>query len=242
MLEYIHYEELAMKIEEKVIACLYETSLFRGIDKPGIQNMINCLNPRIHYYKKNENIAMSGDPFHGIGIVIEGEAVIAKENIAGNRAILTVLKQGDMFGEMISFTEKKVWPVTVTAQSDSEVIFISPEKIITRCEKMCDSHQILIQNMLKIMSKKALILSRKVDYLSIRSLRGRLCAYLIEQWKLQETPVFSLPMNRDELADFFNVARPSISRELSKMKDEGYIDFHKSAFKIIDFEAMKKEI
>ncbi|GAB6106284.1 Crp/Fnr family transcriptional regulator [Fusibacter bizertensis] len=231
-----------MKIEEKVIACLYETSLFRGIDKPGIQNMINCLNPRIHYYKKNENIAMSGDPFHGIGIVIEGEAVIAKENIAGNRAILTVLKQGDMFGEMISFTEKKVWPVTVTAQSDSEVIFISPEKIITRCEKMCDSHQILIQNMLKIMSKKALILSRKVDYLSIRSLRGRLCAYLIEQWKLQETPVFSLPMNRDELADFFNVARPSISRELSKMKDEGYIDFHKSAFKIIDFEAMKKEI
>ena len=147
-----------------------------------------------------------------------------------------------MFGEMISFTEKKVWPVTVTAQSDSEIIFISPENIITRCEKMCEAHQILIQNMLKIMSKKALILSRKVDYLSIRSLRGRLCAYLIEQWKSQQTPVFSLPMNRDELADFFNVARPSISRELGKMKEEGYIDFHKSAFKIIDFEAMKKEI
>lgn len=231
-----------MKIEEKVIDRLYGTSLFKGIDKPGILDMIQCLNPRIHLFKKNESIAVLGEPFYGIGIVIEGEAVIAKENIAGNRAILTVLRQGDMFGEMISFSDKKIWPVNVTAQCDSEIIFISPENIITRCEKMCASHQILIQNMLKIMSRKALILSRKVDYLSIRSLRGRLCAYLIEQWQLQNTPVFSLPMNRDELADFFNVARPSISRELGKMKDEGYIDFHKSSFKIINLGAMKEEI
>ncbi|MDH8677623.1 Crp/Fnr family transcriptional regulator [Fusibacter bizertensis] len=231
-----------MKIEEKVIDCLFGTSLFKGIDKAGIHNMIQCLNPRIHRYKKNESIAIAGEPFYGIGIVIEGEAVIAKENIAGNRAILTVLRQGDMFGEMISFTEKKVWPVNVTAQFDSEIVFVSPENIITRCEKMCDSHQILIQNMLKIMSRKALLLSRKVDYLSIRSLRGRLSAYLIEQWQIQDTSVFSLPMNRDELADFFNVARPSISRELGKMKDEGLIDFHKSSFKILDLEALKKVI
>ncbi|HAS74537.1 MAG TPA: transcriptional regulator, partial [Clostridiales bacterium UBA8960] len=138
--------------------------------------------------------------------------------------------------------DKKVWPVTVTSQSDSQVIFISPEQLISRCDKLCASHQKLIENMLFIMSKKALMLSRKVDYLSIRSLRGKLCAYLIEQWKMQGTQIFSLPMNRDELADFFNVARPSISRELSKMKEDHLIDFHKASFKIIDVDRMKEEI
>lgn len=231
-----------MKIEERVVNCLHGTSLFRGIDHQGIAEMLNCLNPRILKYKKSDTIANTGAPFHGIGIVIEGEVVIAKENIAGNRMILTVLKAGDMFGEMISFTEKKIWPVTVTAQSESEVIFISPENIINRCEKMCAPHQQIIQNMLHIMSKKALLLSRKVDYLSIRSLRGKLCAYLIEQWKNQGGAIFTLPMNRDELADFFNVARPSISRELSKMKEDGLIDFHKASFKIVDLDRMKDEI
>lgn len=231
-----------MSINDRIIDGLFGTALFKGIDKTGILEMLPCLNPRVTNHKKGEYIAMTGNPFYGIGIVIEGEIVIAKENIAGNRAILTVLKKGDMFGEMISFSDKKVWPVTVTSQSDSEVIFISPEKVITRCDRVCASHQKLIENMLYIMSKKALMLSRKVDYLSIRSLRGKLSAYLIEQWKMQGTPIFSLPMNRDELADFFNVARPSISRELSKMKDDKLIDFHKASFKIIDIDKLRDEV
>jgi len=231
-----------MKIQDKVVDCLVTTALFKGVEKHELANMLNCLNPRITQFKKGESIAISGNPFTGLGIVIEGEAVIAKENIAGIRAILTVLHSGDMFGEMISFSDRKFWPVNVTAQLDCEVIFISPENIIKNCEKMCDAHQTVIYNMLRIMSRKALMLTRKVDYLSIRSLRGRLCAYLIEQWKDQNTPIFTLPMNRDALADFFNVARPSISRELSKMKEDGYIDFHKSSFKILDLEAMKSEI
>lgn len=231
-----------MNIDDRIIDGLFGTALFKNVDKLGISEMLPCLNPRVTQHKKGENIANSGAPFYGIGIVIEGEIVIAKENIAGNRTILTVLKKGDMFGEMISFSDKKVWPVTVTSQSDSQVIFISPEKVISQCDKICVSHQKLIENMLRIMSKKALMLSRKVDYLSIRSLRGKLCAYLIEQWKMQGTLIFSLPMNRDELADFFNVARPSISRELSKMKEDQLIDFHKASFKILDIDRMRDEI
>lgn len=231
-----------MKIDQKVIECLIGTPLFKGVDQDELLGMLNCLSPRITHYKKNENIANAGDVFHGMGIVIEGEIVISKENIAGNRMIVTVLKKGDMFGEMISFSDRKIWPVTVYTQSDSQVIFIAPEKVISQCEKMCAAHQKLIENMLRIMSKKALLLSRKVDYLSIRSLRGKLCAYLLEQFKSQGTAIFTLPMNRDELADFFNVARPSISREFSKMKDEKLIDYHKASFKILDIEKMKQEV
>ena len=233
---------MTIKIEDQLIEVLMRNALFKGIDAVEIRTMLNCLNPRRVQYDKNENVANSGDPFNGLGIVIDGEIVVSKENAAGNRMILTVLRKGDMFGEMISFSDKKIWPVTVYAQSDSEVLFMSPERVITQCDKLCQSHQLLIRNILQIMSKKALLLSRKVDYLSIRSLRGKLCVYLLEQWKTQGTTIFTLPMNRDELADFFNVARPSISREFSKMKAENLIDFHKASFKIIDIEGMKKEI
>jgi CRP-like cAMP-binding protein len=204
--------------------------------------MLHCLNPRILNYEKNASIALAGDHFDGIGIVIEGELIIAKENLAGDRTVMTILKPGDMFGEMVSFSEKKEWPASVVAQSDAQIIFVSPEKVITMCDKMCDSHRQLIENLLIIMSKKALMLNRKVEYLSIRTLRGKLCAYLLEHQKIKQQNIFTLPMNRDELADFFNVARPSVSRELSKMKEEGLIDFHKSSFKILDYDRIKASI
>ncbi|HAS74558.1 MAG TPA: transcriptional regulator, partial [Clostridiales bacterium UBA8960] len=100
-----------MNIDGKIIDGLFGTALFRNIDKEGILEMLPCLNPRVTHHKKGDHIANSGAPFYGIGIVIEGEIVIAKESIAGNRTILTVLKKGDMFGEMISFSDKKAWPV-----------------------------------------------------------------------------------------------------------------------------------
>ncbi len=233
---------MIIQIESKVVELLQSTMMFKKISAIEIEKMLHCLNPRILSFQKNECIANAGDPFEGIGIVIDGEIIIAKESIAGDRTVMTVLRPGEMFGEMVSFSDKKVWPASVSAQSDCSVVFVSPEKVITMCDKMCDSHRQLIENMLWIMSRKALMLNRKVEYLSIRSLRGKLSAYLLEQHKITQKNIFTLPMNRDELADFFNVARPSISRELSKMKDDGLIDFHKSSFKILDFDKMKASI
>lgn len=233
---------MIVQIESKVVDLLKSTAMFRKIESTEIQRMLHCLNPRILNYEKNASIAMAGDHFDGIGIIIEGELIIAKENLAGDRTVMTILKPGDMFGEMVSFSEKKEWPASVVAQSDAQIIFVSPEKVITMCDKMCDSHRQLIENLLIIMSKKALMLNRKVEYLSIRTLRGKLCAYLLEHQKIKQQNIFTLPMNRDELADFFNVARPSVSRELSKMKEEGLIDFHKSSFKILDYDRVRASI
>lgn len=225
---------------QNTLSLLNQTALFKNIDIETIKGMLTCLNPRIKPYMKNETLVLAGTPFTGIGIVLKGEVIIAKESLAGNRTIMTLLKPGDMFGEMVSFTDEKKWPATATAQSDCEVIYISPESVLDQCQRLCEGHKMMIENLLRVMSRKALMLNKKLEYLSIRSLRGRLSMYLLEQHMKTNKIIFSLPMNRDELADFFNVARPSLSRELSKMKEDGLIDFHKSSFKIIDVEALKK--
>lgn len=228
--------------KEMNIQPILKTQLFSGFSEEMLLSVLPCLTPKYSQYKKGEAIVTAGSPFEGIGIVLRGELVLAKESVAGNRMILNVLREGDMFGEMVSFSEKKVWPASATAQSDCSVVFVSPEKVITQCDKYCSHHTVLIENLLKIMSRKALQLNRKVEYLTFKSLRAKLCAYLIEMHKSSGKLMFVLPMNREELADFFNVARPSISRELIKMKDEGLIDFHKSTFKITNLEAMKNEL
>ncbi len=218
---------------------LLKSPLFRGLSQDELSKLMPCLDPYYVQFKKSETVIRAGDPFLGLGIVLEGEILLSKESFAGNRMILTVLKSGDMFGEMISFSDKKVWPASASAQCDTRIVFIKPERVIKQCEQHCLFHTMLIDNMLKIMSKKALMLNRKVEYLSLKSLREKLAAFFLESYHNTGKLMFVLPMNRDELADFFNVARPSISRELSKMKEDGLIDFHKSTFKISDLEALK---
>ena len=94
--------------------------------------------------------------------------------------------------------------------------------------------------MLRIISEKALLLNRKVEYLAIKSLRGKICTYLLEQHQRTGMTTFMLPLKRCELADLLNVSRPSLSREMCKMRDEGIIDFHRSSIRIKNMEALKR--
>lgn len=214
--------------------------LFAGINPEELQIMLACLNPVVRSYRKNECLTVAGEKFLGVGVVLEGRAIVTKENAAGNRVIISTLQAGDVFGEMVAFSREKVWPATVFAQQNSEVFFLPPEKIVGNCPRQCLSHRLLITNMLRILSEKALMLKRKVEYLSIKSLRGKIATVLLEQAKKVGAATFMLPYNRNEMADFLNVARPSLSRELGKMKAEGLIDFHGASVKIIDAEALRQ--
>jgi CRP-like cAMP-binding protein len=90
--------------------------------------------------------------------------------------------------------------------------------------------------MLKIVSNKAMNLNKKIEFLSIKSIREKLCKYLMEQYRKQKSNTLHLNMNRNEMSDFLNVTRPSLSREMSNMKDEGIIDYYRSSIKILDLD------
>jgi CRP-like cAMP-binding protein len=128
----------------------------------------------------------------------------------------------------------------VVAQTHCSVVFLPPEKIIGICPRSCAGHQQLIRNMLGILSEKALLLNRKVDYLTIKSLRGKIATFLLEQGAIQGKTTFDLPLKRSDLADFLHVSRTALSRELGRMRDEGLFDFYLTSVKIQDREGLKK--
>jgi CRP-like cAMP-binding protein len=221
-------------------AVLAGTALFAGIDAATLSAMLGCLQPKIAVAAKNSFIAIEGEPFTGLGILLAGEAAVVKENVAGTRSMLTTLAAGDMFGEMVAFSALKTWPASVFAQSDCTVAFLPPQKITGTCPHACAGHQRLIRNMLLIVSEKALMLNRKVEYLTIRSMRAKIATYLLEQHKQIGKKTFVLPLKRNDLADFLNVSRTALSREMGRMRDEGLIEFFRSSVRIADTAALAK--
>lgn len=221
-------------------AVLAHCPLFAGIDPAELQIMLGCLNPEVRRYRKHELVTVEGERFLGVGVVLAGRASVTKESVAGNRVILSTLQPGDLFGEMVAFSGRKGWPATILAQQEATVFFLPPAKIVGNCPRQCPSHRRLILNMLRIISEKALQLNRKVEHLTIKTLRGKIAVFLLEKAKEAGTTTFMLPFNRNELAEYLNVARPSLSRELGRLKAEGVIDFHGASVKIIDAEALKR--
>lgn len=224
---------------EKWLDIVKNSPLFDRIDTGSLGAMLECMRPKIEKYKKNEYIVTEGENFEGIGILLTGNASVTKENAAGSRIIVTMLEPSNMFGEIAAFSKHKLWPATVVAQENSTVMFLPPEKIVSECEKLCFSHKTLVNNMLRIVSDRALMLNKKLEYITIKSMRGKISCFLLDEYKRTGTSTFMMPMNRNELADFLNVSRPSLSREMGRMKDEGLIDYHRSSIRIKDLESLK---
>lgn len=218
---------------------LTECKLFMNIESKELNIMLECLRPNIVSYSKDEIIAIAQDKFTDLGIVLEGSVSIAKESVSGNRMIMAIFKEGHMFGEMAAFSGRGEWPSTVLAHTNCTIMFLSSKKIVGKCENLCISHNLLIVNMLRIVSDRAMMLNRKVEYLAIKTIREKISVYLLEQYRKSGNTTFILPLKRNELAEFFNVSRPSLSREMSQMRDEGIIDFHMSSVRIIDIETIE---
>lgn len=219
---------------------IQKAALFKSIEGAELNRMLTCFGSKVVSFEKNENICRAGEKYYGIGVVLCGKVMVTKENAIGNRIIMAKLKAGDLFGETIAFSDKTTWPATVIAVEDCKILYIEPNIIVENCRNTCVGHKQLIINMLKIISKKALNLNRKVEYLVIKGMREKVSMYLLEQYKRTGQLTFMIPLNRNELAEFLNVSRPSMSREIGKMKEEGIIDYYKSTFKILDLQTLKE--
>ncbi len=228
------------KMLKKYYKILEKNPLFDDIDDYSIDQLLGCLQPKVKTYEKNEFIAFAGDEFTSIGVVLEGQVTVIKENASGNKVMMSLLDPGDMFGEMIAFSNFSKWPATVQTTKNATIMFMEKSAIVGDCPKMCTWHKSLIQNMLKIVSNRALMLNKKVEYLSIKSMRGKLSNFFLEEYKKSKSQVLDLSMNRNELADFLNVSRPSMSREMGKLKEEGIIDYKKNQIRIVDLDGLKE--
>ena len=169
-----------------------------------------------------------------MGVVLTGEVQTLREDLDGNRSILAAAGPGQLFGEVFACAQLDRLPVTVIASADSRILQLACRRIIETCSQSCIFHSQLIHNLLKIVARKNLMLNQKIDFISRRTTREKLMAYLTAQAKAADSRIFSIPYNRQELADYLGVERSAMSAELGKLKKEGTIDFHRNHFTLKD--------
>lgn len=222
------------------LAFLENTPLFRGISPKEVDALKQCLSFTERKYKKQEIIYRSGEYIHSIGIVLSGQVCIEHNDIWGNNSILDRLGSGQIFAESYACSPNTPLLVNVVASTDVTVLFLDVNRIVQMCHHACSYHARLIQNLLAISAQKNINLSRKIFHTSAKSIRGRILSYLSAQATAGGSTHFDIPFNRQQLADYLNVDRSALSNELSKMKREGILLYHKNHFTILELSMLEQ--
>ena len=215
---------------KKYVSILKRTKLFSGIGDDDILSMLNCLNATVREYSKGEYAFRQGEYIRNLMILAAGRLHIQEEDYWGNLNILNEIRPGEMFGEAYIVPNSGPLMDDVIAIEESVVLFFDMERILTVCPSACPFHTRLIKNIFYTISDKNKSLVQKLSYMSERSTREKLLSYLSDEAKRQNSSSFSIPFNRQQLADFLSVDRSAMSNELCKLRDEGMLDFHKNEF------------
>ena len=218
---------------KKYVSVLKRTQLFSGVGDDEIFSMLSCLGAKLFIYKKGEYVLRQGEHLNDITVLVEGNLHIQKDDYWGNRSILGQIAVGEMFGEAYVAPESGALLNDVVAVENSAVIFFDVKRIITTCSSACRFHAMVVQNLFFAISEKNRKLVQKLGHMSKRSTREKLISYLSEEANRQNCSYFTIPYNRQQLADFLSVDRSAMSNELCKMRDEGLLEFDKNQFRLL---------
>ena len=218
---------------EEYFSTLKESQLFAGVGEEELPSILHCLQARLHTYKKGEYVFRQGEHIDNITILVEGKLLVQRDDFWGNRSIVNVIGVGEMFGEAYIAPDSGAILNDVIAQEDSGVIFFDVQRILTTCPSACRFHSMVIKNLFFAISEKNRKLVQKIGHMSKRSIRTKLISYLSEEAKRQNSSSFTIPFNRQQLADFLSVDRSAMSNELCKMRDEGLLTFDRNKFRLL---------
>ncbi|WP_077074796.1 Crp/Fnr family transcriptional regulator [Aedoeadaptatus urinae] len=209
---------------------LANTQLFRGISESEIEELLLCLGAHERKFQKVDVIFRAGSPVDEFGLVLSGSVNIVVNLYWGNSIIFGHVGKGEVFSENYAAVPGKELLCDVVACEDTRVLFLKMQSVMTTCRKGCAYHNRIIQNMLRISAQKNLNMSSRMMHTASKSLRERLLSYFSEQALERGSAHFTIPFNRQQLADYLAVNRSAMSNELSKMQEEGLITFRKNEF------------
>jgi CRP-like cAMP-binding protein len=212
-------------------ASISKTKLFQGCPVEDIKFLSEHLHFREVQYQKRDTIFSVGDTVNDIGLVLSGTVKIEHSDYFGNNSILAFINARDVFAEAYACIPNEPLMIDVVAQVDCEILFINVPRLFEPCN-LCNSRNRLIRNLVLISAQKNLQLSKRSIHTTPKTIRERLMSYFSEQIASQGSNHITIPFNRQQLADYLNLDRSALSKELQKMKRDGLIDYHKNVFKI----------
>jgi len=183
-------------------------------------------------FTRGETITTYVEKRNQMCILLFGEADLIRYDFNGNKTIIGQFSNNDIFGEAFypANTNNELF---VLAKKDCEVLFFIYDDVMTKCRSNCSFHEELTSKLQLLIMKRIISLNTRVELLTKKNIRDKLLSYfnLLSSKKLSKT--ITLPLSLTDLADYLSVDRSAMMRELSHLKDEGFIEKNGHKIKLL---------
>lgn len=222
---------------KKYYDILRSSQPFLGFSDDELSDVLAFMGASPVSFAKGSTVFNQGDTITHSGILLEGSIIAESVSYSGVRRVMQTLAPGDLFGDVLMYSENQPTPVTTLVKEDSKVLLIDVTELMEKaCNPLC--RRVLI-NILHGLADKFWTLNRKIAYLSCKEMRAKIAMFLLDMQKRYASLTFIVEYSREELASLLGVNRPALSRELSRMQAEGIISYYKSSFKIESLQKLK---
>lgn len=218
---------------EKFLPILEKCPLFAGVSRMDLTAVMGCIGGSIIEVSREQPVFLEGTPATFVGLVLEGAVRLERQDYYGNRSIIGYIKPTELFCETYACARVACLPISVIADVDSRVLLMDCGRITTGCSGACSFHSRIIHNLLGMVATANLLYDQKIQITSRRTTRDKLLAYLNSEAKRQGSNCFSIPYDRQELADYLEVDRSGLSAEIGKLRREGILESRKSTFTLL---------
>ena len=223
-----------MPQESTYVATLAKRSpLFDGIGIDNLSALFSCLGARRVHLAKGEPLFRTGDKSDRFGVVLSGSLAVSSYDTNGRRTLIKLINAPEAVAAAQALSGADAMSVDVEANEDVEVLLLKAVRIVTPCENACAFHIRIVRNIMRALAVKTLELNRKIDILSHRATADRLMAYLYAVSKENGSREFTIPLDRQGLADYLCVERSALSDGISRLCRAGVISSRKSHFKLL---------
>jgi CRP/FNR family transcriptional regulator, dissimilatory nitrate respiration regulator len=213
-----------------MIETLKQCYLFKGTSEAELERFLSSNLYRIKSYDKEEYALYANDPCNDLPLLISGIVRGEMSDLSGKMVKIEDIAAPAVLASAFIFGPQNKYPVDVIANEPSKILFIPKDALM----KIFSNYPSILKNFLDDISNRAQFLTRKIRFLTFRTIREKLAYYFLELSHKNQSDNFILPMTQTKLADFFGVTRPSLARTLSELVKENMIEIERNSAKIVD--------
>ena len=203
---------------------ILQCPLFQGLPPDALDYALSYFEAHVKAYEKGDFLHQVSFPLERFGLVLSGTIQVSMDDMDGHHIIMNNVSAGGLFGEAYCFLGTDA-PIYICAVTEAEVLWMRPTRVKER-------DQMLANRFVAALASRTLSLNQRIQILSRRTLREKLITFL-SQYATAQGDTFTVPFDRASMANFLGADRSALSRELSHLRKEGVLDYHRNQFRIL---------
>jgi len=220
------------QVWEEMQNILAQTPLFQELSAEEREQAVSDLGGRTSSYRKGQLVHTAFSPFREFGLVLSGQVNVCTDDINGNRMIMVTVAPGTTFGESLAYLKTPEPSVYAVALEDTDILWLSVEKLMDpEAEGLLRGLQMRFTS---VLAKRTISMNTRIQILSKLTLREKIIALLSSAMTEKTDEGLTVSFRREDMASYLGTNRSALSRELSRMKREGILDYHKNQFHILN--------